>query len=639
MKSAIVSIGTLLLLLGSFSSAQNVPGSRKDDIVIGSNGTAVPTPTVWVCLNNATGIPCTPLAQIFSDGALTQPLSNPITGDAIGNYFIYAAPGRYLIQISGFGIAGTQIFPDVIIPNDPVNPIFNIVGIRAQSAKPGTPPSGVGLLYPKNDGNLYFQNSAGVEVCVTCGGGGGGGGTVTSVGLVGPGGIFSVSNSPVVTFGNIALSTNGTSGGIPYFSNGLTLSSSGILTQNSLIKGGGTGASPIPSSVIDDGINPVQSPNGITLIRGGLYKQLPNAGSGTTVNLAVCENSAGQATTCAASVTSGVSGTAGQGAGTTGNVQVCIVGRCSVLFDNTTIILHWAIPSTTVAGEFHDTGSTAQTPGVQNFLIDSVNGGTGTAAFVNLASPDAIGTGFPGVGGSGTANSLAKFIGSSSIGNSLWTDNGTISQYLGTGGISTTLATFGGTGPFSINGQEGSPGSCPSITSGFDILCWNGTAHALYLSNNGNVYLQIAQLPIASANLTIQNTYRTCMIDVGADNAAAVLVNADLGPQGRQCFVPFAATVVEVTVAGDAGTPSVLTAKNHAGTRTDILTTPLATAASGGLACANAGGTVGLDGATTCSATLSTTSILGGDWLELDTGGIAGGTAKRMSVSITYVVN
>jgi hypothetical protein len=39
---------------------------------------------------------------------------------------------------------------------------------------------------------------------------------------------------------------------------------------------------------------------------------------------------------------------------------------------------------------------------------------------------------------------------------------------------------------------------------------------------------------------------------VGADNAGTVLANADLGAQGRQCFIPFAATIVEVEVAGEA---------------------------------------------------------------------------------------
>jgi hypothetical protein len=59
---------------------------------------------------------------------------------------------------------------------------------------------------------------------------------------------------------------------------------------------------------------------------------------------------------------------------------------------------------------------------------------------------------------------------------------------------------------------------------------------------------------------------------VGADNAGTVLANADLGAQGRQCFIPFAATIVEVEVADDhAGTPNVIPGKNHAGSISNLV--------------------------------------------------------------------
>jgi hypothetical protein len=130
---------------------------------------------------------------------------------------------------------------------------------------------------------------------------------------------------------------------------------------------------------------------------------------------------------------------------------------------------------------------------------------------------------------------------------------------------------------------------------------------------------------------------RTCMMIVGADNGSA-LANSDLGPQGRQCFVPAGSTVVEVTVAADAGTPNIIPAKNHAGSASNLVSSALATAGSGGIACSNTGGTTGLDGVTTCSATLQNTSLAVGDWIEL-TSGTAGGTAKRMSVAVTWTVN
>src|SRR3989449_6672028 len=98
-------------------------GSRKDDIVFNSRGTPLAGATVRVCAMPASGQPCTPLALIYSDAGLTQALANPATTDGLGNYFFYAAPGKYEIEISGPGITTKQI-PNVILPSDPTSPTF-----------------------------------------------------------------------------------------------------------------------------------------------------------------------------------------------------------------------------------------------------------------------------------------------------------------------------------------------------------------------------------------------------------------------------------------------------------------------------------------------------------------------------------
>lgn len=127
---------------------------------------------------------------------------------------------------------------------------------------------------------------------------------------------------------------------------------------------------------------------------------------------------------------------------------------------------------------------------------------------------------------------------------------------------------------------------------------------------------------------------RTCTMLIGADNGGA-LVAADVGLQGRQCFIPSASIVVEITLAADAGTPAILVRKNHAGATTNLTSAAFATGAAGALSCANgAGSGTGIDGATTCATALSTTALAAGDWLELGTG--TASTAKRVSVSVTY---
>src|SRR5438128_1966075 len=116
---------TLHVVPGAVGPAR-AQGSRKDDIVFNSRGTPLAGATIRVCAMPATGQPCTPLAQIFSDAALTQALANPTTTDGLGNYFFYAAPGRYEIEISGPAITTKQI-PNVILPSYPSAPHFSSI--------------------------------------------------------------------------------------------------------------------------------------------------------------------------------------------------------------------------------------------------------------------------------------------------------------------------------------------------------------------------------------------------------------------------------------------------------------------------------------------------------------------------------
>jgi len=168
-------------------------GTRKDDIVFNSRGTPLAGATVRVCAMPASGQPCTPLALIYSDAALTQALANPTTTDGLGNYSFYAAPGKYEIEISGPGITTKQL-PNVILPNDPASPTFSggisafsltlsgnltvsgnttVVGNLAsgtlnltnQSTPPGTAGAGTVNLYTKTaDKRLYYKDDTGAEI-------------------------------------------------------------------------------------------------------------------------------------------------------------------------------------------------------------------------------------------------------------------------------------------------------------------------------------------------------------------------------------------------------------------------------------------------------------------------------------------
>jgi len=150
-----------LAAIAFIACAANVyaQGSRKDDIVFNAQGRPMAGATVRVCTSAATGQPCSPLALIYSDPALTQALANPTTTDGLGNYTFYAAPGRYEIEISGPNITTKQI-PNVILPNDPSTPTFTTV----------TTTSGISAFSLSLSGNLTVNGSAAVTGTLSVGG-------------------------------------------------------------------------------------------------------------------------------------------------------------------------------------------------------------------------------------------------------------------------------------------------------------------------------------------------------------------------------------------------------------------------------------------------------------------------------------
>lgn len=118
---------------GPWAASVRAQGSRKDDVIFNSRGQPLAGAQIRVCANNATTTsPCTPLASIFSDVAMTQAAANPLTTDGMGNYSFYAAPGRYVIEISGPGITTKQM-RDVILPADPAAPFVTGSAITAFS--------------------------------------------------------------------------------------------------------------------------------------------------------------------------------------------------------------------------------------------------------------------------------------------------------------------------------------------------------------------------------------------------------------------------------------------------------------------------------------------------------------------------
>jgi hypothetical protein len=157
-KLSISALFTMMLIAACAGTA-GAQGSRKDDIVFNAQGRPMAGASVRVCTSAATGQPCTPLALIYSDAALTQALANPLSADGLGNYNFYAAPGRYEIEVSGPGIITKQI-PNVILPSDPSTPTFTSV----------TTTSGISAFSLSLTGNLTVNGSTAVAGSLTVGG-------------------------------------------------------------------------------------------------------------------------------------------------------------------------------------------------------------------------------------------------------------------------------------------------------------------------------------------------------------------------------------------------------------------------------------------------------------------------------------
>lgn len=99
----------VMFALSAFACGQGVsvpPGTALKNV----NGTLTPIAgaTITVCGGNVSGLPCFPplASALFLDASLTQPLSNPFTADANGNYSFSIAPGTYTVTVTSSGFAG-----------------------------------------------------------------------------------------------------------------------------------------------------------------------------------------------------------------------------------------------------------------------------------------------------------------------------------------------------------------------------------------------------------------------------------------------------------------------------------------------------------------------------------------------------
>ena len=99
----------LVLLAISSVIADAQAGAVISGQVVSLQGLPQPYAKVRICPQTASGIPCTPLASIFSDPGLTVPTSNPVSANQYGFYSIFVGSNTSFYQVQT--TYGTTTYP------------------------------------------------------------------------------------------------------------------------------------------------------------------------------------------------------------------------------------------------------------------------------------------------------------------------------------------------------------------------------------------------------------------------------------------------------------------------------------------------------------------------------------------------
>lgn len=282
-----------------------------------------------------------------------------------------------------------------------------------------------------------------------------GSGSVTSVAQTFTGGIVSVAGSPITSSGTLALTVAGTSGGIPYFSSGTTWASSGALSANAIVIGGGAGSAPSTTTTAAGILTWIGTPSSANLAAA----MTDETGSGSlvfgtspslttpTVTTAITLN--GQAQLRLADLDSsnyvGFQSPATVASNLVWTLPSTDGSSGQVLSTNGTGTLSWATASGAPGGsntqiQFNNSGSLG---GSANFTWDGTNvqlGATGALRFADTDSSNYVAFKAPGTIASNvtwtlpnTDGSSGQFLSTNGTGTLSWATGG------GGGGASTIL--------------------------------------------------------------------------------------------------------------------------------------------------------------------------------------------------------
>ncbi len=156
----------LLLAFFGLNKPAFAQGYVVNDIAIGPSGQPLGKATITVCQPTAIGIPCTPLATIYTDSTLGTPKGNPFTTDGNGNITFAVPPGNYIYTITKTDTKGYIVVltaPCVEMSScggsGPGNITFNAPAGFVVTGSPGTNIT-LGMPMSWTAGDLLFGNGA-----------------------------------------------------------------------------------------------------------------------------------------------------------------------------------------------------------------------------------------------------------------------------------------------------------------------------------------------------------------------------------------------------------------------------------------------------------------------------------------------
>jgi hypothetical protein len=267
------------LVYGSSTTAMATSAAGSAGQVLTSGGTGAPSFVTTTLSGTALTFPAT--GAIATTGALS--LNGGSVGISTTTASTTSTTGALTVA-GGEGIAGALNVGTSITAGTSVTSASHVFSNGSNPVTVTAPSSGVTAYTltlpataPTSNGQVLSATTTGIATWINAATG-----AVTSVGMTGPGGIFSVANSPITTAGTLSETVAGTSGGIPYFSNGTTLSSSTALGASDIMIGGGAGAAPSTTTVTLSNTAMTFAGTGNITTAGTLSLMGGNVGIGTT---------------------------------------------------------------------------------------------------------------------------------------------------------------------------------------------------------------------------------------------------------------------------------------------------------------------------------------------------------------------